>query len=147
MSENSAVPNEQYAYFFLLGDFDPDEITRCLGLTPSEAWRKGGAGRYRKVLEVSRWHLKSRLPTDCEIEDHVRDVLAQLDDIPPATQPALHEMIADYQGQMQLVAYFRSHWPGLHFDKAISEGLGRYRLSVDFDFYHVYADPPNAAGT
>jgi hypothetical protein len=41
---------------------------------------------------------------------------------------------------MQLVGYFHEQYPGLHFEKDITEGLGKYKLSVDFDFYYLYSD-------
>jgi len=34
-------PNEQYAYFTLVGDFDPADISLQAGTTPTEYWIKG----------------------------------------------------------------------------------------------------------
>ena len=31
-------------------------------------------------------------------------------------------------------------YPGLYFDRSMTEGLARYALSVDFDFYYLYSD-------
>lgn len=35
-------PNESYAYFTVTGDdLDPDNITKILGVTPTDSWKKG----------------------------------------------------------------------------------------------------------
>ena len=43
--------NSCYTYFRITGDFEPDEISNLLGLSPSESWRigdltRGGRSRY-----------------------------------------------------------------------------------------------------
>lgn len=139
----AALQNEQYAYLHVWGNFDPTDITLRAGVIPSRTWRKGDVSPISKrAYEDSRWCLDSRLAKDRSLEEHILDVLAQI-----AANAALAALLREYAGEMQLVAYFRSHWPGLHFDKAISEGLGRNRLGVDFDFYHYYADPQGGSAT
>ncbi len=67
--------------------------------------------------------------------DHVRDVLSQLDAKPEAFQEASRA----HRGCMQLVGYFWLNYPGLTLDRATTEGLARYGLEVDFDFYGLYS--------
>jgi len=50
------------------------------------------------------------------------------------------ELSAQYGGGMQLVAYFYTDYPGLHFDAAVVKALADFGLSVDFDFYYLYSD-------
>ena len=38
-----------------------------------------------------------------------------------------------------MVGYFHREYPGLHFERAVTEGLARYSLAVDFDFYGLYS--------
>jgi hypothetical protein len=128
--------NEQYAYFTLGGNFDPAEITARLGVQPTECWRRGDAcPRTHRERESSRWSLHSRLDRGRELEAHIRDVLAQLD----TTPEAFASLSKEFGGVMQLVAYLRREYPGLHFDRDITERLGRYALAVDFDFYWLYS--------
>ena len=71
-------PDTWYAYFGISGSFDPAEITRRIGVSPSyEIWL-GEPGRYAKAVKCSRWQLRSRLETTDPLENHVRDVLNQL---------------------------------------------------------------------
>lgn len=73
-------PNEQYAYFTVTGEFGPKEITQRLAVVPTDSWKVGDfhprTGLERKF---SRWCLYSRLARSKELEEHIADVLAQMD--------------------------------------------------------------------
>ena len=128
--------NRHYAYFGVADGFDPAEITARVGVEPTESWRRGDlCSRTRRERKFSRWKLYSRLERSRELEAHVRDVLAQLDANPRGFQAVSRE----FGGCMQLVGYFYQDYPGLHFDREITEGLARYSLEVDFDFYGLYS--------
>ncbi len=128
--------NEQYAYFAVAGDLDPDEVTARTGVPPTERWRRGDVcPRTYRERTSGRWSLHSRLGRDQELEAHIRDVLAQLNASPDAFQAVSRE----FGGWVQLVAYLHQNYPGLHFGQDITEGLAQYSLSVDFDFYWLYS--------
>ena len=129
--------NEQYAYFTIAGDFDPDEITRAVGVTPTSSWRKGDLHpRTRTERKFSRWALESRIPRKEPLEAHIADVIAQLDQ-----QSESFALVSRERGGcMQLVSYFHEAYPGLHFDRALVDALARYSLTVDFDFYYLWSD-------
>ena len=128
--------NEQYAYFFVVDGFDPADITARVGVPPTECWRRGEICPRRQMeRKFSRWSLHSRLNRDKDLEAHIADVLSQLD----ANPEAFAAVSREFGGVMQLVGYFRREYPGLHFKRAITEGLARYALSVDFDFYGLYS--------
>jgi len=72
-------PNEQYAYFTIRGDFDPVDISKLVGVTPTEAWSKGSINpRTQLERKFSRWSLHSRLEKSRELEAHIADVIEQL---------------------------------------------------------------------
>jgi hypothetical protein len=129
--------NKCYAYFTVVGDFDPKFITECVGVSPSDAWGRGDlhprTGAERKF---SRWSLRSRLEDKRPLEAHVSDVLDQLD----ANPTAFKEVSVRQGGGMQLVAYFHTFYPGVHFEQAVVQRLANYGLSVDCDFYYLYSD-------
>jgi hypothetical protein len=129
--------NEQYAYFTITDSFDPAEITQRIGVEPTKSWCKGDLHPKNQMeRKFSRWSLASRLDRTADLEDHIRDVLAQMDQKPAEFQSVSRE----FGGCMQLVGYWNSRYPGLHFDHSLIEGLARYALSVDFDFYYLYSD-------
>lgn len=130
-------PNEQYAYFTLAGPFDPEEITSRAGVAPSDSWRAGDLHpRTRLERKFSCWSLHSRLTRDESLEAHINDVLARLDQNPEG----FASLSRDHGGCMQLVGYFHESYPGLHFDADLVSRLGKYALSLDFDFYYLWSD-------
>lgn len=129
--------NEQYAYFTVNGDFDPSDISQMVGMSPTKSWRKGEINpRTHFERKFSRWSLYSRLERTCELEAHLVDVIQQLN----ANKNKFVELSLKCGGVMQLVAYFKSDYPGLHFERKLVESLAEFSLSVDFDFYYLYSD-------
>jgi hypothetical protein len=136
--------NQHYAYFAISGSFDPIDITERIGVRPTECWKQGDIShRTHRERKFSKWSLYSRLEREArrqggrnyDLETHIRDVLAQLD-LSTATFASVSQ---EFGGWMQLVSYLHCNYPGLHFDRDITEGLARYSLSVDFDFYWLYS--------
>jgi hypothetical protein len=129
--------NEQYAYFSIVGDFDPTEITLQAGVTPTECWLKGDLNPKTQLeRKFSRWSLHSRLGRACALEAHIADVIQQL----RVNENTFVTLSSKYGGVLQLVAYFNSGYPGLHFDSGLVKALSGLKLSVDFDFYYLYSD-------
>jgi hypothetical protein len=131
-------PNESYAYFTVTGDdLDPAQITKIVGVTPTDSWKKGELNpRNSRERKFGRWSLYSRLPRSEEFEEHIADVLAQLDQNPEGFK----QVSEAYDGCMQLVGYFHSYYPGLYFTPATVQGLAKYKLGVDHDFYYLHSD-------
>jgi hypothetical protein len=69
------------------------------------------------------------------LEAHIADVLEQLG----ANKDGFAALSSRHSGLMQLVAYFKTDYPGLHLERGIIEALAEYGLSVDFDFYYLYS--------
>jgi hypothetical protein len=125
-------PNECYAYFCVSGSFEPDQITERVGLKPTESSREGELiPKSTMRRKVSRWSLHSRLERSSSLEQHITDVLDQLD----LNSAAFERLSSEMDGVLELVGYFSSYYPGLVFDREMVKRLARYSLSVDFDFY------------
>lgn len=126
-------PDTWYAYFHLRGSFDPDEITRRVVVKPTKVAREGDAiSKSSKARPCSWWELHSRMGTSASLEEHVKDVLDQLD----ASKASFEEISRDFGGTMQLVGYFRDVNPGVHFDSEIVRRSTDYGLCIDCDFYN-----------
>jgi uncharacterized protein DUF4279 len=127
------TPDTWYAYFHLRGSFDPDDVTRRVGVTPTKTAREGDAiGTTSKNRPCSHWELHSRLGPPAPLEEHVRDVLDQLD----RSKAAFGELSRELGGTMQLVGYFCDVNPGVHFDLEIVGRIAEYALCIDCDFYN-----------
>jgi hypothetical protein len=124
--------NECYAYFHIAGSFDPADITKRVGIVPTEASAQGDPiPRSQIPTECSRWALQSRLQRSAELELHVADVLNQLD----SNRAAFQKLSAEFGGVMELVGYFRAYYPGLALENNIVQRLAEYQLAIDCDFY------------
>ena len=129
--------NEQYAYFTVTGDFDPADISQVVGVSPTECWLRGDVNpRTQLERKFSRWSLYSRLERTCELEAHIADVIQQL----RMHKRQFGEVSLKHGGVMQLVAYFKAGYPGLHLERELVESLAEFSLRVDFDFYYLYSD-------
>jgi len=126
------TPDTWYAYFHLRGSFDPDEVTRRVGVSPTETAREGDAiGSTSKKRPCSLWALHSRLERSAPLERHVEDVLDQLD----TNRLAFEELSRELGGTMELVGFFRECEPGVALEREIVERMARYALMLDCDFY------------
>jgi hypothetical protein len=129
--------NECYAYFTVDGSFDPAQITQSVGIAPTSTWRLGDLNpRTHYERKFSRWNLRSRLEDTASLEEHIADVLNQLD----ANSTGFRKISVELKGTMQLVAYFHRDYPGLNFKHDLIERLAEYSLGMDFDFYYLYSD-------
>jgi hypothetical protein len=125
--------NKCYAYFMVSGSFDPAQITERVGINPSESGLEGDSIKGSKMRrKCSRWILRSRLDTTASLEEHVSDVLSQLD----AKPEAFRSLSAELGGVMELVGYFNAYYPGLNFESNLITRLSDYHLSMDCDFYY-----------
>jgi hypothetical protein len=125
-------PNECYAYFWVRGSFDPDRITERVGVKPTKSFLEGDPMPKSAVTyKYSMWALYSRLERTSTLEQHITDVLEQLD----ANKSVFEKLSDELGGTLELVGYFHSSYPGLVFDRDVVHRLARYSLSVDFDFY------------
>jgi Domain of unknown function (DUF4279) len=126
-------PDTWYAYFHVRGSFDPDDITRRLGVKATKVAREGDpVQKTSKKRPCSLWELHSRLGTSAPLEEHVKHVLDQLD----MNKPAFEEISKTFGGTMQLVGYFRDVNPGVHFDSEIVKRIAHYGFDIDCDFYN-----------
>jgi len=129
--------DEQYAYFTVgteVNAFDPDEVTARLGLTPTKSWRAGEVNPVTgRECKFDRWSLYSRLAATAFLEEHLRDVLDQIE----VRAEAVEAVSREFGASIALVAYYVAGFPGLHIDSDIVARLARFDLSVDCDFYDL----------
>jgi hypothetical protein len=128
--------NEQYAYFCIEDfPFAPEEMTKKLGLEPTTTWRKGDVHpKSRFEIKHNRWMLYTRLAKEKYLEDHVKDVLHQLE---PCAE-SLIPLTAEFSAKLQLVGYFYQSYPGFQLDREDTRRIGAYNLILDCDFYYLY---------
>lgn len=125
-------PDTWYAYFHLRGSFDPDEISRSVGVAPTRTAREGdliGGGQKRRPCSLWALHARDK---SAELEAQVRDVLDQLD----ANRAVFQRLSRELNGTMELVGYFQDREPGVALERDSIERMAAYGLALDCDFYN-----------
>lgn len=128
-----------YVYFALTGDnFDTDEVTNRLGITPTDSWRKGDKGFYKSAVEFAMWRLSTDKGKEyIQIDNLVDEIVSKLYD--------KIEIINDLKRQFQLnsvleiILYIDTNednsTPALGHDLRTIEFLYRTGTTTDIDIY------------
>ncbi|CAM1000398.1 DUF4279 domain-containing protein [Rhodanobacter sp. Root179] len=129
--------NNCYAYFGVYGDaIDPPALSAELGVAPTQAWLKGELDHRRRERRTGHWALYSRLARTAELEEHLLDVLVQMD----ANAPAFAAVSQRFGGTLQLVGHFHDLGAGLNLSRDVVSRLAFYGVQLDLDSYYLYSD-------
>jgi hypothetical protein len=131
--------SDSYVYFALQGDdFDPEEITKLIGISPSESWRKGDKGKFKSTLEFSCWKLSTSKGQEYMwIDKLVNEIIQKLYD----KIDIIKELKAKYQLDsvleivMEIDVNPENTTPSLGHDLKTIEFLYRTGTKTDIDIY------------
>jgi hypothetical protein len=127
------LTNREYAYFSVAGPGSHTEISRRLGMQPSEAWSEGDPRRSGGEYPCARWRLDSGLPDTEPLSRHIDALLVRLDCIPGAVR----SLAPDYTLTIQCVGYYPASGHGAHIDASSIKMAAHLGLEFDLDFYYV----------
>lgn len=121
---------EPYASLCLWGTFDPDEITRRVGVAPSETARPGDTiVSYGVNTKISLWALRSRLDSSDSMEMHVTDILDQLD----INEALFADLIRELGGLVEIVGLPPNYGPAVSLEPETIARVAKYGLRLDVD--------------
>ena len=92
MEEKKIPDNKCYTYFSIQGDFDPDEITKILGLEPCKQWKIGDTRRSGSKYEFANWQF------------------GRNDNYDPITENQMYETIKPLLGKIDLLNEIREKY-------------------------------------
>ena len=72
--------NSCYTYFKIVGNFNPDEISVILNLTPEKSWKTGDLRKNGTKYDFAYWEIGRCLEYDVEVENQMRKTIAVLHD-------------------------------------------------------------------
>ncbi len=70
--------NSCYTYFTIVGDFNPDEVTRILNLQPEKKWKIGDKRRNGTVYDFAHWEIGRCDEYDIEVNVQMRKTISVL---------------------------------------------------------------------
>ena len=120
---------ERYAYYWVAGFTDPQEIVRVL---PIEPFRIGERENGEKLWEVR----SALLVNGGFIDAHLETLLETLED----HTDSIHQLSQRYDSGINCVGYFIDEHPGFHLSADILRRLCALGVSVDFDLYCYHDD-------
>lgn len=133
--------DERYVWFVLAGDFEPDDITRATGLTPSEVRRKGDQPRPgAAILKQSSWSIDSGLAPSDEFHEHLEDLLSRL----RPGWSTLRELGKEHDAVVEAAIYCRqAQGPLVQVSPTHAGAIAELGATLGFDIYALPEDPPD----
>ena len=72
--------NSCYTYFAIVGNFNPDDVTALLNLTPEKSWTIGDLRRNGTKYDSANWEIGRCTEYDVEVKNQMRKTIAVLQD-------------------------------------------------------------------
>ena len=72
--------NSCYTYFKIVGNFNPNEVSKILNLTPEKTWKIGDLRHNGTMYDFALWEIGRCTEYDVEVEDQMRKTIALLQD-------------------------------------------------------------------
>ncbi len=72
--------NSCYTYFKIVGDFNPDDVSELLNLTPEKTWKIGDLRRNGSKYDFALWEIGKCTEYDVEVGNQMRETISVLQD-------------------------------------------------------------------
>ena len=72
--------NSCYTYFAIVGNFNPDDVTALLNLTPEKSWKIGDLRRNGTKYDFANWEIGRCTEYDVEVKNQMRKTISVLQD-------------------------------------------------------------------
>jgi hypothetical protein len=135
MATNSHVGFCVYEF----GD-DPSVVTELINIAPTESWPAGErihnhpSATWRKA----KWELKSPLPLEMPVEDHLTALLPLLE----GKAEDVSKVIERHEAEIRCAVYYHEEHcnQGFHLGENVVARMAKLGLSIDFDLYFLGGD-------
>ena len=128
-----------FGYFSLSGDFNPDEITRQLGIEPSWFQRIGDPGPPGALgsRKGAVWCLACDDDDFGDVGDQIISLVVRLMD----KSEIVSDLSTRFFGTFNLVAYLNGNYPGFFLMARIVRDLASLNVDVDCRFIYASDEP------
>ena len=130
------MENSCYTYFKIDGNFDPDEVTALLGLTPEKIWkigelRRGGRSRF----DFAHWEIGRCTEYDVEVTHQMEKTISMLQDKIPLLNRFRAEHDVTFWLEIVPSVYPENNSPCLAPSLAVIDFCHATRTRLDIDLY------------
>ncbi len=114
-------------------NFDPQSITKELGIIPTKTWKLGDLIHPKATVtrQHNGWFLESQLSKNYELENHIKSLFEQLKPVWDIVQQMSH----NYDTEISCVIYTDGEIPTIHLDQEIINKSNQINAEIDIDLY------------
>ena len=127
--------NTCYTYFKITGDFDPDVITKRLGLIPSKTWKIGDKRKNGTLYDFALWEFGRCNNYDVIVENQMHITIASLLDKIDILNEIKNELGVDYTLEIVPTVYSSNASPCLAPSLKVIDFCHATRTEIDIDLY------------
>ena len=132
--------NSCYTYFKIVGDFNPDEITRLLNLTPEMSWKIGDLRRNSTKYDFALWEIGRCTEYDVAVESQMRKTIAVLQDKVPLLNNIREKNDVRFVLEIVPTIYVGDTNPCLSPPLDVIDFCHATRTEIDIDMYVYNSD-------
>ena len=133
--------NSCFTYFAIKGDFNPDDITAKLGLSPTQQWRIGDARRHFKgYYDFALWKYGMCDEYDIDIENQMMKTISDLMPKIPELKEIKNEYDVSFVLEIVPSIYVGESTPCLNPNRAVIEFCYHTDTDIDIDLYVYNSD-------
>ncbi len=132
--------NNCYTYFKIVGEFDPDSITKLLKLQPEVSWKIGDVRPNGKAFDFAHWEFGMCSEYDVEVSNQMRKSISKLKEKVHLLKKIHEENDVSFYLQIVPTICLKDTTPCLAPTLDIIDFCHATRTEIDIDLYIVEAD-------
>lgn len=132
--------NNCYTYFKIVGDFNPDDVSKLLNLTPEKSWKIGDVRRNGTKYDFALWEIGKCTEYDVEVEKQMRKTIAVLQDKISILNQIKQENDVSFVLEIVPIIYAGDINPCLNPTLDIIDFCHATRTEIDIDMYIYDSD-------
>ena len=127
--------NSCYTYFKIVGNFNPDDVTERLNLTPEKTWKIGDLRRNGTKYDFALWEIGRCTEYDVEVENQMRKTIAVLQDKIPLLNQIRQAYDVSFYLEIVPTIYVGDTDPCLNPSLDVIDFCHATRTEIDIDYY------------
>ena len=127
--------NSCYTYFKMVGNFNPDNISELLNLTPEKSWKTGDLRHDGTKYDFAMWEIGRCIEYDIEVENQMRKTIAVLQDKIPLLNQIRQEYDVSFVLEIVPTIYVNDTNPCLAPSLDVIDFCHATRTEIDIDMY------------
>ena len=127
--------NSCYTYFAIVGNFNPDDVTALLNLTPEKSWKIGDLRRNGTKYDFANWEIGRCTEYDVEVEKQMRKTISVLQDKIPLLNQIREKHDVSFYLEIVPSIYADDVSPCLAPSLDIIDFCHATRTEIDIDMY------------